>query len=188
VTPRDSFQVVFVCTGNRFRSPLAEAVFRRDVRGLPVEVSSAGTLDLGSVEVLGEAAQAARELGLDLSGHRSTPLAARRLEDADLVIGFERMHCAAAVVEAGAARSKTFTLPELVDLLEQAAVEEDGDGSPAEIARNRVRHAAGARPAEASRLPLSEVEDPLGLPYGRQRETAERVRELTSRVAKGLFR
>jgi hypothetical protein len=40
-----SFEVVFVCTGNRFRSPLAAALFGRATAGLPVSVSSRGTLD-----------------------------------------------------------------------------------------------------------------------------------------------
>jgi protein-tyrosine-phosphatase len=48
----DVFRVAFVCTGNRFRSPLAAALFRSAAEGLPVEVASAGTLDLGGVGAL----------------------------------------------------------------------------------------------------------------------------------------
>ena len=38
------FEVVFVCTGNRFRSPLAESLLRAATEGLPVRVRSLGML------------------------------------------------------------------------------------------------------------------------------------------------
>ncbi len=37
------FKILTVCTGNICRSPLAEGLLRKVLRGLPVEVSSAGT-------------------------------------------------------------------------------------------------------------------------------------------------
>ena len=37
------FEIVFVCTGNQFRSPLGAAVFEREARGRSVRVSSCGT-------------------------------------------------------------------------------------------------------------------------------------------------
>ena len=43
--PEDVFHVVFICTGNRFRSVLAEHRLRQATSGLPVRVSSFGTLD-----------------------------------------------------------------------------------------------------------------------------------------------
>ncbi len=48
--------------------------------------------------------------------HRAVALGRGEFGGADLVLGFEQYHVAAAVVDGGAARSRTFTLPELVEL------------------------------------------------------------------------
>jgi protein-tyrosine phosphatase len=179
----DVFDVVFVCTGNRFRSPLAAAIFREAAAGLPVQVSSAGTLELGPTPPLREAVEAGARLGLDLSSHRSRGLTGLDLSGVDLVVGFERHHVAAAVVEAGAPRNRTFTLPELVGLLEQIP---DPDSERLERARRLVA-AAGEKRGDPARSQMPELEDPIGLPGGAQREIADEAREFTERLAKMLF-
>ena len=70
--------VAFVCTGNRFRSPIAEALFVRDTEGLPVRTESLGTLDLGPRPAVPEAVALAETMGLDLSGHLARSLTGRR--------------------------------------------------------------------------------------------------------------
>src|SRR5579864_540531 len=115
--PPARFRVAFVCTGNRFRSALAETAFRVAARDLPVDVASYGTLDVGSVGPLPQALRAAEAYGLELSGHVARPLATADLADS-LVVGFERQHAVAAVELAGAVPERTFLLQELVDLLD----------------------------------------------------------------------
>src|SRR5436190_16149246 len=112
------FEVAFVCTGNRFRSPLAAAAFASQV-AVPVTTVSAGLLGLGPVPALPEAVELARSFGLDLASHRARDLSVVDLEPFDLVLGFERSHVQAAVVDASALIERTFTLPELVLLLEE---------------------------------------------------------------------
>src|SRR5439155_4834134 len=109
-----TFDVVFVCTGNRFRSPLAEALLRAATGGQPVRVRSVGTLRLDAEPALPEAVESAQQLGLDISQHRSCCIEDVDLSSADLVVGFEANHVASAVVDAGADRKRTFLLPELV--------------------------------------------------------------------------
>ena len=73
----DDFDVVVICSGNRFRSPIAEAVLRREAEGLPVRVRSFGTMDLPTGQALPEAIELAPSYGLDLRSHRSRPVAGR---------------------------------------------------------------------------------------------------------------
>jgi protein-tyrosine phosphatase len=180
------FEVVFVCTGNRFRSPLAAALFREAARELPVTVRSSGILDVGSISAMPEAAENARRLGVDLSDHRTTWLPAATVEDADLVLGFERVHVATAVVEAGAARERTFTLPELVELLELDYGAAQGE--PLERARAAVGRAAARRRESGRQAGYPELADPLGLGDRVARDTADQIGALTSRLAVLLFR
>jgi protein-tyrosine phosphatase len=180
-----SFRVVFVCTGNRFRSPLAAAVMRRETEGLQVEVSSAGTLELGPVPALPEAVVEGERLGLDVGAHQARSLQEADLPGADLVVGFERMHLVTSVVEAGAARERTFTLPELVALLERLEPPDAED--PLERAQLALEVAQAHRPSDPTLGSVPELADPLGRSAEYQRETAERVSALTTALARLLF-
>jgi protein-tyrosine-phosphatase len=179
-------QVAFVCTGNRFRSPLAAALLVREADGLPLRIVSLGTLDIGSRPALPEAVAIADELGLDLSGHASRNLAKVELEPFDLVLGFERKHVEASVVDARARLERTFTLPELVGLLRRlpdAPLPTD----PIERALVRIRQAHAARPHDSRDSPVPEIDDPLGKTLQAQRETAAELSDLVSELAAGLF-
>lgn len=170
-----TFRAVFVCTGNRFRSPLAAAVFRNQAErlGADVEVESYGLLELDGTGALREALELGTAFGVDLASHRSRALQSGVLTSADLVVGFERIHVATAVVDAGAPRDVAFTLPEIVQLLP----------SGADDARERIRAAATRRKT----FDVPEVEDPLGQPYRRQEKIAARTAELAATLARRLF-
>jgi protein-tyrosine phosphatase len=178
----NEFELVFVCTGNIFRSAIAEAVFRERTRGLPVRVSSAGTLDLGSAPAHEEALSLSEGLGVDLSAHRSRCFVDVDLRGADLVVGFERMHVARAVVDAGVDRGKAFTLPELTELLRSAAPPEADE--PVERARGLVRAAAALRSADDA---LPEIADPIGGSSAVFAGTADHVAALARELAQELF-
>lgn len=185
MTDSTPFRLVVLCTGNRFRSPLAEVLLRQLTEGLPVEVSSCGTLSLESGPALREAFEAAKAMGLDLSAHRSRHLSAAQLGGADLILGFERMHVATAVVEGGAPRERTFTMPELVELLRNV---EPHAEDPVERAREAVALAHRARGGEAQGLDFSELSDPFGRSPRVYRETADQVGSLCEEIAARLFR
>ena len=179
-------QVAFVCTGNRFRSPLAAALLARETEGLPLRIVSLGTLDIGSMPALPEAVAIAEELGLDLSGHASRNLTKVDLEPFDLVLGFERKHVLASVVDAGARRGRTFTLPELVGLL-QRLPRPPLPTDPLERAPARIRQAHAARPHGLRDSPMPELGDPLGKTLPAQRRTAAELSDLVSELVVGLF-
>jgi protein-tyrosine-phosphatase len=135
---------------------------------------------------LPEAIEIAEELRLDLASHRARSLATADLEPFDLVLGFERRHVMASVVEARAALERTFTLPELVELLDRLP------GSPlptdpVERSLVRIRQAHAARPPGFRNAPMPELGDPLGLTLQAQRETAAELVALVTRLAGALL-
>lgn len=82
-------RLMFLCSGNICRSPMAAEYFRsRAARaGLShVAVDSAGTLGIYDRGASPEAIEAMKEVGVDLGGHRSKGLEASGMRTADLVI------------------------------------------------------------------------------------------------------
>jgi protein-tyrosine phosphatase len=183
-SPDERFELVLVCTGNRVRSPIAEGFLRHLLADLPVRVRSLGTLELGEAPPLPEALEAASRLGLDISAHRARALSGEDLGQSDLVLGFERSHLAAAVVDGGAPTERVFSMPELVELIE--ATEPARAMEPIERAHHTIAHAHARRYGDVS-APATELADPLGQSRDFYRDTVERVRDLSVRLAVGLF-
>jgi protein-tyrosine-phosphatase len=181
-----NFSVCFICRGNRFRSPLAQAFVERLTLGLPVEISSAGTLETENAPALPEARQIAVLCGVDLSGHRSQRLSALSLEAADLVIGFEEAHVRRAIVDSGAPRANTFTFREFVRLLEKCAPAEAA--MTVERARTAVKLADDLRRGDpAAAEGDTGIPDPLGRSWKVQREIAVQVRDLSLELTRHVF-
>ena len=87
--------ILFVCTGNPCRSPLAEALLRQRLaqRGLSgITVASAGTGAWDGAPASEGAYLVALEHGLDLSAHRARLLTKETVQLADLVLTMARHH------------------------------------------------------------------------------------------------
>jgi protein-tyrosine-phosphatase len=181
-----NFSVCFICRGNRFRSPLAQAFVERLTLGLPVQISSAGTLEAENAPALPEARQIAVLCGVDLSGHRSQRLSALSLEAVDLVIGFEEAHVRRAIVDAGAPRANTFTFREFVRLLKKTAPVREA--MTVERARTAVTLADDLRRRDPTAGGKDTgVPDPFGRSWKVQKEIAVQVRDLSLELAEDLF-
>ena len=88
--------VLFVCTGNTCRSPMAMALFNQmaRLRGRDWRALSAGRAAMAGQGASAGARAAMADWGLDLSAHRAAPLSAELLAQADLVVGMSPAHVA----------------------------------------------------------------------------------------------
>lgn len=85
--------ILFVCTGNTCRSPMAEYLYNDMVKGLSAPKGcSAGLLAADSDPATVYAIKAMRDFKLDLSPHRSRMLSRSMLAEASLVVTMTDSH------------------------------------------------------------------------------------------------
>ncbi len=111
--------ILFVCTGNFCRSPMAEAILkdllRQDGKESLYHVRSAGTWTRDGLSASPLALQVMKELGLDISTHRSHHLTPQDIDGASLIIVMTQDQKEALVVEFPQAREKSYLLSEMAD-------------------------------------------------------------------------
>lgn len=106
--------ILFVCTGNSCRSPLAEVLARREWSDLDAELElrSSGLNAAPGAPASEFAREVARENGLDLEAHRARPLDRARVKRAELILTMSATHKAEVLRRHPEARGKVFTLAE----------------------------------------------------------------------------
>jgi len=96
--------ILFICTGNTCRSPMAERLFRKhlaekigcridELEQIGYKVLSAGTMDLAGMPASAEAVVACEQKGIDLTDHTSRRLTRSLVEASDLIFGMAQSHC-----------------------------------------------------------------------------------------------
>ena len=101
--------VLFVCTANMCRSPLAQAIaadLAERCKLQEVRFESAGRSAWDGSPATNDAVAVARERGLDLDGHRSRPLTGELVGGADLVVALDRKARDAAERLGGAGKTR----------------------------------------------------------------------------------
>lgn len=103
--------ILFVCTSNTCRSPMAAAFFNQLVPGdLNLKAYSAGMYTSGNVAPPSYAVVAAAELGVDISAHRSSMLSEKTGDHAKKIICVTAAHRDRLLEKYPQWRDKTFCL------------------------------------------------------------------------------
>ncbi len=85
--------ILFVCTGNTCRSPMAEYIFRHRVAGaLDYTTSSAGISAWPGSPASSGSTNALAQWDIDLSQHKSKPLTPEQVDEADLIVVMTSAH------------------------------------------------------------------------------------------------
>ncbi|WP_262004184.1 low molecular weight phosphatase family protein [Streptomyces sp. FIT100] len=182
------FRVLTVCTGNLYRSPLAERLLREGLAAqrATIHVSSAGTAAVPGAPAP-ETATAVPGWAHDPSGAVTV---ARRLttalvDGADLLLGAATEHREAAVrLSPVRALSRAFCLREFARLVR--AEDAAGVVDPAGRLRALVRGAAARRGAPGPDGADDDVPDPLGASPAEVHVSVERIEESVERIVAAM--
>ena len=112
------YAIMFVCSGNTCRSPMAEYALRSLIdreRPGAAEVLSAGTLGLSGQPATRYAQVAGQVWDLDMSRHRNQPLMAELIERADLILAMAPEHHQKILEMVPKASDKTYLLKNFPD-------------------------------------------------------------------------
>ena len=112
-------QILFVCTANRYRSPIAAACFKNELlkrnEVKDWSILSAGTWTTDGLPAMPDAIQRAKQIGLDLQEHRSRAITGEILQEADLVLVMESGQKESLQIEFPFCREKILLLSEAAE-------------------------------------------------------------------------
>jgi protein-tyrosine phosphatase len=173
------FSIMFVCTGNLCRSPMAErlavAALRRRLGPAAERFSvwSAGTHAVTGWPMTAEAAAVVAAYGADPEGFVSTELTADLVAKTDLVLTATRAHRSQVVTLEPAALRRAFTMTEFARIAREV---EEGVQAQDPVERAHAVVAAVARrrgTVRPARPDDDDIADPIGQPMAVYQSTGD---------------
>jgi protein-tyrosine phosphatase len=177
---RSIFNVLFVCTGNLCRSPTAEGLAVRELKGypgVPLRFTSAGSHAMEGGPAATRAVAAAGERGASLERHHARELTRRRVRAADLILCMSADHRPYVIAFDRSAARRTFVLASFTRAVSQWAWLAS---SPSELVAMAAEH--------VRELPGDDIEDPLGRPPAAYAACAERLDGLVTALVNALVK
>ena len=104
--------ILFVCTGNTCRSPMAEVIAKSMAGGAGIAISSAGICACDGSPASADSIECVRRLGLSLDKHRARTLNQKMVDASDLILTMTSAHKDYIVMAFRDAGRKTYTIGE----------------------------------------------------------------------------
>jgi low molecular weight protein-tyrosine phosphatase len=173
-----TFNVLFVCTGNLCRSATAEGFAHREMRrhpGTALRFSSAGTHAVEGNPAASGSVAAAAERGAALERHYARALTRRRVRSSHLILCMAAEHRPYVLGLDRSAARRTFLIASFARGVSQWSWLADSPAELVDMAAEQLRD-----------LPGDDVEDPLGHPAEAYAACAERLDGLVTTVVAAL--
>ncbi|WP_226527949.1 low molecular weight protein arginine phosphatase [Metabacillus niabensis] len=131
--------VLFVCTGNTCRSPMAEALLKHGKSSDHIQVKSAGVFAVDGYQASPNAVEALREKGIS-SNHQSSGLTAELADWATIILTMTNQHKQSVIDYYPHVGRKTYTLTEYVSDPEEGVTQDITDpfGGPLPMYRKTL--------------------------------------------------